>query len=312
MIAFGPIPSRRLGQSLGVNNIPLKNYTYDCVYCQVGSTSSDALESRTFYSPEAILQAVQQRVQEVQAAGGHIDYLSIVPDGEPSLDVQLGASIQALRPLGIKIAVITNSSLLWREQVRQNLALADLVSLKVDTVLEESWRKINRPNRQLSLPAILRGALAFARDFQGKLITETMLVRGINDQESTLQATAAFLGQLDPDVAYLAIPTRPPTEKNIQPPDETTLNRAYQIFSQQVRKAECLTGFSPDTFSASGDVLQNLLNITAVHPVRESEVLSLLKRGGYEAQALDFLVDEGKLARVLHQDVPFYVRKFSA
>ena len=312
MIVFGPIPSRRLGQSLGVNNIPLKNCPYDCIYCQVGSTSSDALTKQAFYSPKEIFQSVQKRVKEVQAAGRHIDYLSIVPDGEPSLDLQLGTTIQALRPLGIKIAVITNASLLWQEKICQQLALADLVSLKVDAAEEVVWRKINRPNRRLSLTDILLGALRLAEDFGGTLITETMLVKGINDQEASLQAIARFLGQLDPEVAYLAIPTRPPTGKSIQSPDETILNRAYQIFSQRVRKAECLTGFSADTFSATGDVLQNLLNITAVHPVRECEVQSLLQRGGCGAQELDQLVDQGKLVRVLHQDLPFCVRKFSA
>jgi wyosine [tRNA(Phe)-imidazoG37] synthetase (radical SAM superfamily) len=311
MIAFGPIPSRRLGQSLGINTIPLKNCSYDCVYCQVGPTSFDDFKRRRFYPPEKIFQAVEKRVQEVRSAGAQIDYLSIVPDGEPSLDINLGTIIQRLRSLNVKIAVISNSSLLWQDSVRKELALADLVSLKIDTVDQLSWRKINRPNPRLSLREILAGALAFSKTFQGTLITESMLVQGINDQEAALQATANYLGQLNPDTAYIAIPTRPPTEKKIQSPDESTLNLAYQLFNQQVRKAECLTGFSTDTFSASGDVVENILNITAVHPIRESEVLNLLKRGNADAKKLEELVKQGQLVRVFHEGLPFYVRKYA-
>lgn len=117
MIAFGPVPSRRLGQSLGVNNIPPKHCSYDCVYCQVGRTHDKDLTRRTFFAPQAVFESVRERVDEVRAAGGHIDYLSIVPDGEPSLDLHLAETIELLRPLGIKIAVISNSSLVAQEQL---------------------------------------------------------------------------------------------------------------------------------------------------------------------------------------------------
>ena len=212
MIAFGPVPSRRLGQSLGINNIPPKNCSYDCVYCQVGPTAHKELNRRTFFNPDEIFRAVEQKVQEVKASNGRIDYLTLVPDGEPALDIHLGKIIEMLRPLKIKIAVITNSSLLWREDVRTELALADYVSLKMDSVDENTWRRINRPNPKLSLPDVLAGALTFSKAFKGTLVTETMLVRGINDHEANLKAKAEYLEQLNPAIAYIAIPTRPPSE----------------------------------------------------------------------------------------------------
>jgi len=309
MIAFGPVPSRRLGQSLGINNIPPKHCSYDCVYCQVGPTTHNDLTRRTFFTPTDIFQSVKQRVEEVQTAGGHIDYLTIVPDGEPTLDIHLTEIIELLRPLGIKIAVITNASMLWREDVRAELRQADCVSLKVDSVDEVTWRKVNRPNPDLSLPAILEGALAFDKTFQGLLITETMLVRGINDHPASVQATAQFLGQLQPDVAYLAAPTRPPSEGWAQAPTEATLTQAYQIFVEAGVNTEVLIGYSADTFTAGGDVVQNLLSITSVHPMRESEALDFLRQGNLDALKLQELVEEEQLVRVVHEGIPFYVRK---
>jgi wyosine [tRNA(Phe)-imidazoG37] synthetase (radical SAM superfamily) len=162
MIAFGPVPSRRLGQSLGINNIPPKVYTYSCVYCQLGRTIKMQVGQSAFYEPGDITRAVQDKVKKATEVGESIDYLTFVSDGEPSLDLNLGREIELLRPLGIKIAVITNSSLIGREDVRENLMQADWVSLKMDSVREEIWRRINQPYGTLRLNSILDGALEFS------------------------------------------------------------------------------------------------------------------------------------------------------
>ncbi|MDX2437439.1 MAG: radical SAM protein, partial [Acidobacteriota bacterium] len=174
-MTFGPVPSRRLGQSLGINNIPPKICSYACIYCQLGRTLTMQTERTNFYDPERILEEVRTRVEEVRVAGESVDYLCFVPDGEPTLDLRLGREIELVRELGIKIAVITNSSLIWRKDVREELALADWVSLKVDAVREDVWRRIDRPHGQLRLSQILDGALALSGSFTGQLVTETML-----------------------------------------------------------------------------------------------------------------------------------------
>ena len=122
MIAFGPIPSRRLGRSLGVNHIPPKVCTYSCVYCQVGRTSSLRIRRCAFYDPARVAEAVRERVAQARSSGEAVDFITFVPDGEPTLDINLGQEIARLRPLGIPIAVITNGSLLWREDVRADLS----------------------------------------------------------------------------------------------------------------------------------------------------------------------------------------------
>ena len=177
MIAYGPVPSRRLGRSLGINNIPPKICSYSCVYCQLGRTKKRQVNRTTFYDPQKVLKDVRDKVQEVKQRGESIDYLTFVSDGEPTLDINLGHAIELLKPLGIKIAVITNASLIWREDVREELLKADWVSLKMDAKAAEVWRRINRPHGTLNLQAILNGALKFAKRYHGELTTETMLGR---------------------------------------------------------------------------------------------------------------------------------------
>ena len=171
VIAFGPIPSRRLGRSLGINNIPPKTCTYSCTYCQLGRTTKMQVERQSFYDPEEVLHAVQSKAEKAREAGEPVDYLTFVADGEPTLDINLGREIELLKPLGIPIAVITNASLAWREDVRRDLMGADWISLKVDTVEESIWRQIDRPHGTLKLTAILDSMRRFGRDYAGKLVT---------------------------------------------------------------------------------------------------------------------------------------------
>jgi len=311
MIAFGPIPSRRLGRSLGINNIPPKVCTYSCVYCQLGRTTKMQVERQAFYEPDLLLQEIQEKVKQARQAGEAIDYLSFVPDGEPTLDLNLGREIELLVSLGIPIAVISNASLIGREEVREALLQADWVSLKMDAVQEEVWRRVDRPHGALRLGAILDGARQFAAVYRGKLVTETMLVAGLNDGADPVTKAAEFLARLRPATAYLAIPTRPPAEKWVRPPDEETLNRAYQTLSQTVERVEYLIGYEGNAFAFTGNVAQDLLSITAVHPMRQEAVDDLLARAGAEWSVVHDLVAGGQLIEVEYRGNRFYVRKLS-
>lgn len=308
-IAFGPVPSRRLGRSLGIDTIPPKTCSYACIYCQLGATLRMQLERRTFYDPDAVAAAVTARVDALRKAGEPIDALTFVPAGEPTLDANLGREIRSLRSLGIPIAVISNASLISRAQVRLDLAHADWVSLKVDTVDPPTWRALNRPHHDLSLERILEGARVFACDFVGTLVTETMLVEGVNDGESQVTAVAAFLAELEPRIAYLAIPTRPPARRTVRPPDERTVNRAFQIFRERLPAVECLLGYEGNAFSSTGDAEVDLLSITAVHPMREDAVKALLARANADARLLRRLLDEGRLVETIYRGRRYYMRR---
>jgi wyosine [tRNA(Phe)-imidazoG37] synthetase (radical SAM superfamily) len=145
-IAFGPVPSRRLGKSLGINNVRPKVCSYSCVYFQLGKTTDNVIERQVFYQLPIILKAVKTKVIKAAKQNERIDYLTFVSDGEPTIDVNIGKEILQLKRTGIPIAVITNASMLWRSDVRQDLLGADYVSLKVDAISDDLWNKIDRPH----------------------------------------------------------------------------------------------------------------------------------------------------------------------
>jgi len=307
-IAFGPVPSRRLGRSLGINNVPPKTCSYSCVYCQLGRTTAMRAERLDFYSPEGICLEVRRRVDEVRQAGETIDYLTVVPDGEPTLDARLGEVIDRLEPLGVPIAVISNASLLWRADVRDDLASADWVSLKVDAADEATWKTLNRPHGGLRFEQVRDGMLEFAERFDGRLVSETMLVGGVNDDSRHIDRIAAFLGRLRPAVAYVAAPIRPPAERWVEPPRMDAIVGAYRSFGEEVDRVELLIGYEGDEFASSGDVEETLLGTTAVHPMREEAVDELLARTGTDRDVVRRLVEERRLVRLDHEGHTFYVR----
>jgi len=308
--AFGPIPSRRLGKSLGINNIPVKHCTYSCIYCQLGKTTTLMTERQAFYEPEAICAEVKKKVCEALQRGYTVDYLTFVPDGEPTLDLNLGDEISSLKPIGIPIAVLTNASLLWRDDVRENLMGADLVSLKLDAISQDLWKRIDRPHKNLELKAILEGMLKFADDFKGTIISETMLVDGFI-YGNELKKIADFLSSLKRlDMAYVAIPTRPPTEKWVKPASEEVVNAAFQIFSEKLDgKVECLTGYEGNAFASTGNAEDDLLSITSVHPMRSEAVKELLSKNNTDLGVLDKLLMEGKIVELRYEGDKYYMRK---
>lgn len=308
-ITFGPIPSRRLGRSLGINNIPPKRCSYSCIYCQVGPTAEREIRPRGFYAPEEVCRQVTQRAGAVRARGETIDYLTFVPDGEPTLDVNLAAMIEGLKPLGLPIAVISNASLIWRTEVRDALARADWVSLKLDSVDEALWRRINQPHPALLIGDILEGIRTFAGTFTGTLASETMLVAGINDGDAAINAVGGFLESAGIRRSYLAIPHRPPAEAGVRGPDEAAVTRAFQRLSAWVPEVELLTGYEGDAFSYSGDLRADLLATTAVHPMRESAVRALVKQAGQDWAVVEAMIEAGDLRRVEFQGGTFYIRR---
>jgi wyosine [tRNA(Phe)-imidazoG37] synthetase (radical SAM superfamily) len=255
------------------------------------------------------LQEAKDKIAKTREIGLAIDYLTFVADGEPTLDVNLGREIEMFQPLGIKVAVITNGSLISLEDVREDLAKADWVSLKVDCTQEDLWRRMNRPMQTLQLEAILDGMLEFARDFKGELATETMLVRGVNNKRDSLQEVAEFLQRLQPAKAYVSIPTRPPAEKWVEPPNEEGVNEAYQIFTEHLDNVECLTGYETTDFSPTGVPSEDILSITAVHPMLEEAVMEFLHQARVDWSIIERLISQRQLIAINYQGKRFYMRR---
>jgi len=263
----------------------------------------------TFYDPGSIAAATEERVNQCREKGERIDYLTLVPDGEPTLDINLGREISLLKTLSIKVAVISNASLLWQDDVMQDLLGADYVSMKVDAISKESWRRINRPHKTLNLENVLHGMLKFANAFKGKLTTETMLLAGFNDNSEEIEKVARFLKELRPAKAYLAVPIRPPAEKAVTAPDEEAVNMAYQILKESLSNVEYLVDYEGNAFASTGNAKDDLLSITAVHPMREDAVAKLLNKAGAKWQAVRELIDDGSLVQLEYRGKRFYMRR---
>lgn len=305
---FGPVPSRRLGYSLGINHIPPKHCSYSCVYCQVGRTTHLEISRREFYSPDMIFHQVEMKIAESTNAGRKIDFLTLVPDGEPTLDINLGKLIKKLKTFGIPIAVISNSTLIDHTDVQDDLLEADWVSLKVDAINEVDWRRINRPHHHLSLPSILSGMLKFRDRFKGELVTETMLVAGVNDNDDAITKLGDFLDELQPYKSYLSIPTRPPAENWVKPPSADFLFTTLQSLSLKIPFIDVLFEFEDSDFVSTGNLADDILATTAVHPIREEALQKMVAIANADWSVVETLLSSGRLSRLPYRGDWFYLR----
>lgn len=311
LLVFGPVPSRRLGRSLGVNNIPPKICSYSCVYCQLGRTVKYSAARAGYYRPDEIFELVRTRVERALSNGEKIDYITFVPDGEPTLDANLGAEIELVKTLGFKTAVITNSSLISLDGVNDDLMKADLVCFKVDAVREDVWRKIDRPSRNIKLDAVLDGIVSFSRDYGGELITDTMLCGGLNDGADHIGALAEYLGRVRASVNYISVITRPPAEPLAEKPSEKSLNEAFQTIDASTGRAAFNIGFEGVDFSTAGGAESGFLGIISVHPMREDSAMAFLEKAGAGPGLIEELKRRGEIVETFYGGAKFFVRKIA-
>ncbi|MGQ9621178.1 MAG: radical SAM protein [Bacteroidales bacterium] len=310
MISFGPILSRRLGKSLGINNIVSpKICSYACIYCQAGKTMRQTIEREKFFEPELIYKTVGKHLEKL-SHNNSPDYLTFVSNGEPTLDINLGKSIQLLKNFGYPIAVITNASLLQYNSVHSDLGMANWVSVKMDAGRADLWQKINNPSPKLNYEEIIKNISRFASGFEGKLCTETMIIKGVNDNDENFIGLAQLIKELNPVTAYLAVPTRPPSCKTAKPADPDMLNRAWQIFNDRNIKTEFLTGFEGTAIGYTGNIYEDILNITTVHPLREDMLFDLLKKDNAGYEVVESLIIQ-KLIRIsVYNGNRFFLRDY--
>ena len=302
---FGPVPSRRLGQSLGIDPVPFKTCNWNCVYCQLGRTAPFTLERREYVSRTEILEQVQEMLES--HAPGEIDWITFVGSGETCLHSELGWLINAVKQeTEIPVAVITNGSLLHLSEVRYELQAADAVLPSLDAANERLYRKINRPHRSLTLDMLIGGLKAFRAEYRGQLWVEVMLIKDLNDGERDLQALAAVLEQVQADEIHLLLPTRPPAEPWIEPSDEITLQRALFILGKRARVIAETNGIFD--LSSEGSAIEALLSILTRHPMCESNLLDALEKWlpGQVQQTLDSLHAAGRVQVILRRGQRFW------
>ena len=307
---FGPVPSRRLGRSLGINNIPSKYCSYSCIYCQVGRTKNLTIKRRKFYDVSSILNELIPVLNRLSEKS--IDYITFVPDGEPTLDINLGKIAREIREItNIPLAILTNSSLLFMEDVRNDLTYFNLVSLKIDSVIDKIWRKINRPYGKLDINKILEGIIEFRDIYNGKIITETMIIKNINDSKENFKSNIDFISGIDVNKAYISIPIRPPAEKWVLPPTKDKIVEAHEIYREKLGdRVELLIKPEGEKFlSSTGKIVEDFLATISVHPMREDYAYKFIEKSGeIPSKILKKLLEEKKISRIKYREKYFYIK----
>jgi wyosine [tRNA(Phe)-imidazoG37] synthetase (radical SAM superfamily) len=299
---FGPVPSRRLGFSLGVDIIPRKYCSFDCIYCQVGKTTQKEVERRSFSDPGLIVTQAVERVGE----GRRIDFISLSGSGEPTLSADIGEIIRAIkRKTPIPLAVITNGSLLFREDVRRDIAAADVVLPSLDATGDAVFERINRPHPTLSFTQLVEGLRAFRRGYKGKIWLEIMLIKGINNNAEHIDIFKQIVSRLSADKVQLNTIARPPLEETACGLDDAellsfahALGNGCEIIPafegrSRAQKTEQWRESVLATLTRRSLSLEDIVRTTGVSPT--------------EARAgLDRLVEEGKIRLVRFNDKWFY------
>jgi len=280
---YGPVPSRRLGFSLGVDLVPYKTCSFDCVYCQLGRTTDKTAERKEWVPTGEVL----SQIKEAIASKGRIDYLTFSGSGEPTLHSGIGWLIREVKKVtDIPVAVLTNGSLLFREDLKEDLMAADLLIPSLDAASQETLEKVNRPHPTLEVGKIVRGLVDFSREYRGRIWLEIMLVKGINDTEEEIKKMVKIVGKMRPDKVHLNTVVRPPSEEYAHPLPISDLERIKTFFG---KGCEIIAGFKGEREEAylqdiEGDILQlvhrrpvTLTDISKSLGLHENEVIKYLQ-----------------------------------
>jgi len=301
---FGPVPSRRLGMSLGVDIVPFKMCSFDCIYCQLGTTTDKSVQRQSYVPKEEVLDELREVLDN---DADRIDFITFSGSGEPTLNSDIGEMIRQVKAFSqVPVAVLTNGSLLYRDDVRKDLSKADLVVPSLDAITEDTLAKINRTHESLTAKLIIEGLRKFTQEFKGKIWLEIMLVKDVNDDPEELKQTADLVRELDVDKIHLNTVARPPAEEFALAITAQEMERIVSMFDS---RAEVIADFS------------KLVKHEVHGEDTENEILSLLKRrpctvgdissslGIHRNEVIKFvnhLTTNGSVRRIKHGDKWYY------
>ncbi|MBZ5570196.1 MAG: radical SAM protein [Acidobacteriia bacterium] len=264
---FGPIQSRRLGRSMGIDLVPHKTCNWNCVYCQLGRTIPLTNERRQYRSTQTVLSDFRRALHECREK---VDWITFVGSGEPTLHIDLGHLIREIKDLtDIAVAVITNGSLLWDVDVEGEVAMADAVLPSLDAGDEAIYRAINRPHPDLTYDSLVRGLRGFRRYYKGKLWVEVMLVADMNDTEPALLDLAKALHDISPDEVHISTPFHATAEHWVRQPTAEATALAQAILGE---KAKVLAPVSADVNLDKDRAAEAIADVITRHPLPEDEV----------------------------------------
>jgi len=302
---YGPVPSRRLGFSLGIDIIPLKTCTLDCIYCQLGPTPKKTTHRKEYFSASDIVSQIKKKL----SSGQRIDYITFSGSGEPTLNNALGKIIKEIKKAtSIPVAILTNSTLLSLKSVRDALMDADLVVPSLDAASQEIFVKVNRPHPSLNIEETIQGLRKFSQEFKGSIWLEIMLVKGVNDSPSHIRKLKEAIAKIRPDKIQLNTVIRPPSEKYARPLSlknleniKKTLGKNCEIIAESYREGQIST---PEKLEGA------ILSLIQRRPVTLEEIsASLGKHKNEIMKSLDSLLTEGNIKSVIHKGLKYFEPK---
>jgi wyosine [tRNA(Phe)-imidazoG37] synthetase (radical SAM superfamily) len=296
---FGPVPSRRLGRSLGIDLIPSKTCTYDCLYCQVGLTTQKTIERKCWIPVEEIIAELKDKLSTKP------DCITLSGSGEPTLYSDCGRLITEIKKItDIPIAVITNGSLLFMPEVRNDIKNADIVMPSLDAGDEETFKKLNRPAPEITFDKMLEGLIDFRREFAGKYWLEVFLIAGLNDSDEQVDKLAACIEKIKPDCVQLNTVSRPPVE-DVR---AVSHQRLEQIVQRIYKNAEVIADFKSDV--QAGDFKaksEDIVEMLKRRPCSAEDIAGGLKMSKLEVlKHIEKLVGSGKIEPTRQNDTVYY------
>lgn len=299
---YGPVPSRRLGFSLGIDIIPFKTCSFNCIYCQLGRTPRKTIKRKEYIPSSEIL----TQIKKVLNSGQRIDYITFSGSGEPTLNLKIGQLIREIKKMTeIPVAVLTNSSLLTHKSVRQDLIAADLVVPSLDAASQKIFSYVNRPYPSLKIEKIIESLKLFRHQFNGSIWLEVMLVKGINDSKDHLNKLKQAIKIIDPNKIQLNTVIRPPAEKFAA---ALSLMEMEKIKNDIGEPCEIIANFNKKEQKPPVEHLEEaILAMIKRRPLTLDDIsISLGKHRNEIIKYLNWLLEEGKVKVINHQGLKYY------
>jgi len=303
---YGPVPSRRLGRSLGIDLVPHKICTYDCIYCQIGKTTERTLTRKEYIPVKEILEEVKGFLEEETSSIGH---LSLSGSGEPTLHSKIESIIGGMKAITpIPVAVITNGSLLYEKELRESLLQADIILPSLDAASAETFKKINRPRSEISIDKVIEGMAEFRKVYKGQIWLEILFCKGVNDLQSELILMREAVNRIQPDLIHLNTVVRPPFESWAVPLNRQEMEEMRAFFGE---KASIISEFDRHPPVVVGeDIQEEMLKILKRRPLSLSDLSNGMGVPENEIEkVLQPLLFEGKIrARFFGGSIYYEIR----
>lgn len=306
-VVYGPVPSRRLGRSLGVDLVPYKVCSYDCIYCQIGQTPSPTVERKPYISADKVVDDVLDSLENGVAP----DYITLGGSGEPTLNSDIGEIIKRIKSsTDIPVTVLTNGSMFMFGEVRAEVKAADVVLPSFDACREEMFKEINRPCAEIDFYEMAEGLVQFRKEYTGQIWVEIFLVNGINTSDADIEKFKYWMDRIQADKIHLNTAVRPTAESGVSRPDDDRLIRIRDILGN---RAEIVVAYQGEEARAGGSaVREDLISLLSRRPCTLEDIANGLNTHQHEIlKYLEPLVNSGEVEMVRTNEGTYYQKKHS-